>query len=64
MFTISQILSPLLPAVLVIGQAIAAERLAKKGIMCVDLQRITLAGKVKVFCFDKTVFSYFYDRAH
>jgi cation-transporting ATPase 13A3/4/5 len=58
-FTISQILSPLLPAVLVIGQAIAAKRLAKKGIMCVDLQRITLAGKVKVFCFDKTVFSTF-----
>jgi magnesium-transporting ATPase (P-type) len=54
MFTISQILSPLLPAVLVIGQSISARRLYKKGIMCVDLQRITLAGKVKVFCFDKT----------
>lgn len=54
MFTISQILSPLLPAVLVMGQSISASRLAKKGIMCVDLQRTTLAGKVKVFCFDKT----------
>jgi magnesium-transporting ATPase (P-type) len=54
MFTISQILSPLLPAVLVIGQSISAKRLAEKKIMCVDLQRITLAGKVKVFCFDKT----------
>ncbi|KAJ3197057.1 hypothetical protein HK101_006240 [Irineochytrium annulatum] len=54
MFTISQVLSPLLPAVLVIGQSVASERLAKKGIMCVDLDRITLSGKVKVFCFDKT----------
>jgi E1-E2 ATPase len=44
MFTISQILSPLLPAVLVIGQSVSARRLAAKGIMCVDLQRITLAG--------------------
>ncbi|KAJ3121430.1 hypothetical protein HK100_012392, partial [Physocladia obscura] len=54
MFTISQILSPLLPAVLVIGQSVASERLAKKGILCVDLDRITLSGKVKVYCFDKT----------
>ncbi|KAJ3353378.1 hypothetical protein HDU83_006863 [Entophlyctis luteolus] len=54
MFTISQILSPLLPAVLVIGQSVASERLSKKGIMCVDLDRITLSGKVKVYCFDKT----------
>ena len=54
MFTISQVLSPLLPAVLVIGQSVASERLAKKGILCVDLDRITLSGKVKVYCFDKT----------
>lgn len=54
MFTISQVLSPLLPAVLIIGQSISAKRLASKGIMCVDFSRITLAGKVKVFCFDKT----------
>ncbi|KAJ3311136.1 hypothetical protein HDV04_003099 [Boothiomyces sp. JEL0838] len=54
MFGISQVLSPLLPAVLVINQSVAADRLRKKGIMCVDLNRITLAGKVKVFCFDKT----------
>jgi cation-transporting ATPase 13A3/4/5 len=54
MTSISQILSPLLPAVLVMGQSIATERLRKKGIMCLDLNRITLAGKVKLFCFDKT----------
>ncbi|KAI9343136.1 hypothetical protein BDR26DRAFT_858611 [Obelidium mucronatum] len=54
MFTISQVLSPLLPAVLVIGQSVACDRLAKKGILCVDLDRITLSGKIKVYCFDKT----------
>ncbi|KAJ3321500.1 hypothetical protein HDU76_014084, partial [Blyttiomyces sp. JEL0837] len=54
MFTISQVLSPLLPAVLVIGQSVASDRLAKSGILCVDLDRITLSGKVKVYCFDKT----------
>ena len=54
MFTISQILSPLLPAVLVIGQSISSDRLRAQGITCVDLARITLAGKVKYFCFDKT----------
>ena len=54
MFTISQVLSPLLPAVLIIGQSVSSERLRSKGIICVDLNRITLAGKVKVFCFDKT----------
>lgn len=48
------VLSPLLPAVLVIGQSVASERLRKQGIMCVDLNRITLGGKVKVFAFDKT----------
>lgn len=54
MFTISQVLSPLLPAVLVVGQSISAQRLAMKKISCTDFSRITLAGKVKVFCFDKT----------
>jgi cation-transporting ATPase 13A3/4/5 len=54
MFSISQILSPLLPTVFVIGQSISAERLRAQGIMCMDLNRITLSGKVKIFCFDKT----------
>ncbi|KAJ1568913.1 hypothetical protein HK096_004877, partial [Nowakowskiella sp. JEL0078] len=54
MFTISQVLSPLLPAVLVIGQSVASERLRKIGILCVDLARITVSGKIKVFAFDKT----------
>jgi cation-transporting ATPase 13A3/4/5 len=54
MSTISQVLSPLLPTVLSIGQAVAGERLRKKKIACWDLNRVTVAGKVRFFCFDKT----------
>ncbi|KAJ1975174.1 hypothetical protein H4R34_004436 [Dimargaris verticillata] len=53
-FTISFIMSPLLPAMLVVGQSVAASRLRAKHIYCVDLPRIMIAGKVHVFCFDKT----------
>ncbi|KAJ1982948.1 hypothetical protein H4R35_000074 [Dimargaris xerosporica] len=53
-FTISFIMSPLLPAMLVVGQSVAASRLRAKRIYCVDLPRIMIAGKVHVFCFDKT----------
>lgn len=55
MFVISQILSPLLPSALVVGQSVAATRLRQRHkISCVDLPRIMVAGKVKTFCFDKT----------
>jgi cation-transporting ATPase 13A3/4/5 len=54
MFCLAQILSPLLPAALVVGQSVAADRLKKKQIYCVDLPRIVIAGKVQIFCFDKT----------
>ncbi|KAJ1976192.1 hypothetical protein H4R35_002806 [Dimargaris xerosporica] len=54
MFCISQIISPLLPAALVVGQSMAAGRLRHKHIYCVDLPRIIIAGKVQIFCFDKT----------
>ncbi|KAJ2000403.1 hypothetical protein GGI04_004165, partial [Coemansia thaxteri] len=53
-FVISQIMSPLLPAALVVGQSVAADRLRRQNIYCVDLPRIMMAGKVRVFCFDKT----------
>ncbi|KAJ2838649.1 hypothetical protein FBU31_000867 [Coemansia sp. 'formosensis'] len=53
-FALSQLLSPLLPAAMVIGQSIAAGRLRRKQIFCVDPQRIMIAGKVQIFCFDKT----------
>ncbi|KAI7902768.1 uncharacterized protein BX663DRAFT_552164 [Cokeromyces recurvatus] len=54
MFAISQLVSPLLPAALVVGQSVAANRLKAKKIFCVDLPRILMAGKVQLFCFDKT----------
>ncbi|KAI8379410.1 uncharacterized protein BYT42DRAFT_568700 [Radiomyces spectabilis] len=50
----AQVMNPLLPAILVVGQSVAAGRLKRKGIFCVDLSRILMAGKVQVFCFDKT----------
>ncbi|KAJ2782691.1 hypothetical protein H4R18_002117 [Coemansia javaensis] len=53
-FAVAQLLSPLLPAALVIGQSIAAARLRQRQIYCVDPQRIMAAGKAQVFCFDKT----------
>ncbi|GAA5815595.1 hypothetical protein MFLAVUS_009107 [Mucor flavus] len=54
MFAIAQLVSPLLPAALVVGQSVAAGRLRKKNIFCVDLPRILMAGKIQLFCFDKT----------
>ncbi|KAI8987690.1 hypothetical protein BDF20DRAFT_815326, partial [Mycotypha africana] len=54
MFVICQLISPLLPAGLVVGQSVAASRLRKKNIFSVDLPRILMAGKIQLFCFDKT----------
>eukprot|EP00922_Rhytidocystis_sp_ex-Travisia-forbesii_P033188 GHVS01049342.1.p1 GENE.GHVS01049342.1~~GHVS01049342.1.p1 ORF type:complete len:559 (-),score=93.02 GHVS01049342.1:146-1822(-) len=53
-FTISQIMSPLIPAVFVAGQAKASSRLKQRNIFCVNLQRTFVAGKLSIFCFDKT----------
>eukprot|EP00123_Amoebidium_parasiticum_P018505 comp24227_c0_seq1/m.44649 comp24227_c0_seq1/g.44649 ORF comp24227_c0_seq1/g.44649 comp24227_c0_seq1/m.44649 type:complete len:1428 (-) comp24227_c0_seq1:888-5171(-) len=54
MMTISQTMHPMLPAVLVIGQTVAAKRLVERSIYCTNFQRIAMAGKLQVFCFDKT----------
>jgi cation-transporting ATPase 13A3/4/5 len=54
-FIISEVISPLLPAVLVAGQSVAADRLVKNhNIFCIDLPRIAMSGKTQIFCFDKT----------
>ncbi|KAI9308568.1 hypothetical protein BJ944DRAFT_174600 [Cunninghamella echinulata] len=53
-FVMSQIFSPLLPAAFTINQSVCAARLRKKQILCIDLPRINLSGKVRIFCFDKT----------
>ncbi|DAZ97714.1 TPA: hypothetical protein N0F65_009613 [Lagenidium giganteum] len=54
MFMFSAVLSPLLPVVITVGQVNAAKRLTGQGVFCLNPQRITLCGKVRVFCFDKT----------
>ncbi|KAL0090136.1 hypothetical protein J3Q64DRAFT_1398603 [Phycomyces blakesleeanus] len=53
-FVISEIFSPLLPAAFTINQSVCATRLRRKKILCIDLPRINLSGKVRIFCFDKT----------
>ncbi|KAJ2780635.1 hypothetical protein H4R18_003339 [Coemansia javaensis] len=53
-FVVSQIAAPLLPAALVAGQTVAAARLRRQRIFCIDLPRILMAGKVRIFCADKT----------
>lgn len=46
-FIISQILSPILPVALNVGQMNAMERLKKKGINCLNAKRIAISGKVR-----------------
>jgi len=52
--TSAMVLSPILPSMLVIGEGIAASRLRKECIYCLDIHRIPYAGKVRIQCFDKT----------
>ena len=54
MFTVSQVLSPLLPVSLQVGQTMSSRRLRKSGIFCLNPKRIAICGKVRVACFDKT----------
>lgn len=60
MFAICQLVSPLLPAALVVGQSVAAGRLRKKQIFCVDLPRILMAGKGKRKKDMQLLFYFFY----
>ncbi len=54
-FTVSQLISPLLPLSLVVGQAAASERLSKNlQIFCVNPKRIAICGKIRLCAFDKT----------
>lgn len=53
-FIISVVVSPLLPVVITVGQVNASKRLEKLGVFCLNTQRLTLCGKIRVFCFDKT----------
>lgn len=54
LYVVATALPPLLPTVFVVSVGIAAKRLAVKGVLCSDPQRLLAAGKVRVCCFDKT----------
>ncbi|KAL3676686.1 hypothetical protein R1sor_026634 [Riccia sorocarpa] len=54
MAILNQILNPLLPVALEIGQLQAVQRLKARGIFCLNPKRIAIAGKIRIFCFDKT----------
>lgn len=54
MAIVNQIMSPLLPVALEIGQLQSVKRLKKRGIFSLNPNRIAIAGKIRVFCFDKT----------
>jgi cation-transporting ATPase 13A3/4/5 len=53
-FTISQVLSPLLPLALVVGEVAASTRLSARDVFCINPKRIAISGKVRVCGFDKT----------
>jgi len=53
-FTVSQIVSPLLPITLMVGQIMSSERLSEHGVFCLNPKRIAISGKIRVQCFDKT----------
>merc|ERR1719161_3247777 len=54
MFNIVQIISPLLPSALLIGETVACQRLETSGIYSLSPSLVVLAGRLRVFCFDKT----------
>merc|ERR1719492_335065 len=54
-FTVCQLLSPLLPLSLVVGAVASARRLiTEMDVFCVNPQRIAICGKIRLCCFDKT----------
>ncbi|KAH9540758.1 hypothetical protein CY35_14G023000 [Sphagnum magellanicum] len=54
MAIVNQIMSPLLPVALEVGELHAVERLKAQRIFCLNPKRIAIAGKIRLFCFDKT----------
>lgn len=53
-FVVSQVVSPLLPLALTVGETQASIRLQAKRIYTLNPKRIAISGKVRVYCFDKT----------
>lgn len=53
-FTVGQVINPLVPLSLVVGPSMSSQRLRGRDIWCIDSSRVAISGKVRVFCFDKT----------
>ena len=54
LYSVTQVVNPLLPISLIAGRSVALGRLGRGGVACVEPQRIPICGKVKLVCFDKT----------
>ena len=54
LYSVTQVINPLLPVSLLAGRSVAMTRLHRLGVFCVDPQRIMIAGKIRIACFDKT----------
>ena len=53
-FTVSQVVSPLLPIGMIAGHFFSVVRLSQQSVFCTNPARIAISGKTRVFCFDKT----------
>lgn len=51
---LSSSMTPAIPVCVVIGTMLCLVRIKKKGINCVDKNKINIIGKVNLICFDKT----------
>ncbi|UYV65156.1 POLR3A [Cordylochernes scorpioides] len=49
------VVPPALPAAMTVGTVYAQRRLKKQGIYCISPQHINIGGKIKLYCFDKTL---------
>lgn len=50
----SQLIQPIMESMYARCEAHYAHNLEQQGVVCLELQRISMAGRLKVFCFDKT----------
>jgi cation-transporting ATPase 13A3/4/5 len=53
-YNVMQVINPLIPAALLIGESVACARLKEQGIFCLSPSLVVMAGQLRVFCFDKT----------
>jgi cation-transporting ATPase 13A3/4/5 len=54
LYNVMQVINPLIPAALLIGESVACSRLKEQGIFSLAPSLIVMAGQLRVFLFDKT----------